>query len=106
MGSLVRATALHSLSRADPDPDTTNASFRLPAHIMPPPLGMPDVAWSISSFFKQHADIVQAHNSTCGNASLVEACRDSDPATANVTLQLSAECLIPLWKTARMRVAH
>ena len=88
-----------------PDPDTTNTSFRLPPHVMPP-LGMPDVAWSISGYFKGHGDIKAAYNSTYHNATLVEACRDPNPATANVTLQLSEQCLIPLWKTARMRVAY
>lgn len=48
-----------------PDPDTTNSTFKLPKHIMPPK-DMPDVAWSISGFVKGHPDIVQAYNTTYG----------------------------------------
>jgi len=88
-----------------PDPDTTNTSIRLPPHIMPPE-GMPDVAWSISGFVKGHPDVVAAYNSTYHNATLNAACHDSHPETANVTLQLSEQCLVPLWKTARMRQAY
>lgn len=88
-----------------PDPDTTNSSIRLPPHIMPP-INMPDVAWSISGFVKGHADIKAAYNSTYKNASLAKLCNDHDPATADVTLQLSQQCLVPLWKTARMRRAY
>ena len=88
-----------------PDPDTTNSSFRLPPHIMPPK-DMPDVAWSISGFVKGHADVRAAYNSTYGDPTLNAKCNDHDPSTANVTLQLSERCLVPLWKTARMRRAY
>jgi arylsulfatase A-like enzyme len=88
-----------------PDPDTTNSSTRLPAHAMPPK-NMPDVAWSISGFVKGHPDVVAAYNSTYHNASLNAACNDHDPATADVALQLSEQCIVPLWKTARMRRAY
>ena len=88
-----------------PDPDTTNSSTRLPAHTMPPK-NMPDVAWSISGFVKGHSDIVAAYNSTYHNATLNAACNDHNPATADVALQLSEQCIVPLWKTARMRRAY
>lgn len=88
-----------------PDPDTTNTSIRLPPHKMPP-VGMPDVAWSISGFVKGHPDVVEAYNITYHNATLNKACHDSNPETANVTLQLSEQCLVPEWKTARMRQAY
>ena len=88
-----------------PDPDTTNSSVRLPPHIMPP-RGMPDVAWSISGFVKRHKDVVEAYNTTYHDPLLNAKCTDSHPSTANVTLQLSRQCLVPLWKTARMRRAY
>ena len=71
-----------------------------------PPVGMPDVAWSISGFVKRHADIVAAYNSTYHNDTLNPMCSDNNPATADVTLQLSEQCIVPLWKTARMRRAY
>ena len=67
---------------------------------------MPDVAWSISGFVKRHADIVAAYNSTYHNDTLNSMCSDNNPATADVTLQLSEQCIVPLWKTARMRRAY
>jgi arylsulfatase A-like enzyme len=88
-----------------PDPDTTNSSFKLPAHTMPPK-NMPDVAWSISGFVKGHPDIKAAYNITYDDPTLNAKCNDHDPATANVTLQLSKQCIVPLWKTARMRRAY
>ena len=88
-----------------PDPDTTNTTHRLPALTMPPH-GMPDVAWSISGFVKGHADVQAAYNAMYHNSTLNHACRDPNPATADVTLQLSEQCLVPAWKTARMRRAY
>lgn len=53
-----------------------------------------------------HADVRAAYNSTYGDPTLNAKCNDHDPSTANVTLQLSERCLVPLWKTARMRRAY